>query len=179
MPKCTALPPLALLPLLAVLLSGCGGMGVHFGAPASLKAKLEPTKGNQASGLMIFSQKGKEVLIQGDFTGLTPGAHGLHIHAGGDCGGPNARHAGGHFNPTGGRHANPGSPTRHLGDLPMLTAGKDGSARFQARMDRLTLDEGPNGILGRCVIVSARPDDFTTQPDGNSGPAQACGVIQR
>lgn len=178
MRKGNALPFQALLPILAVLLSGCGGLGGHFGAPASLKARLGPTKGYQASGLMSFRQQGKEVLIQGDFTGLEPGAHGLHIHVGGDCGGPGARNAGGHFNPTGGRHANPGSPTRHLGDLPMLTAGKDGTARFQARMDRLTADDGPSGLLGRTVIVSARPDDFTTQPDGNSGPAVACGVIQ-
>lgn len=178
MHKRTARHSLALLPLLALCLTGCGGMGMHFGAPASLKAKLEPTKDNQASGLMTFRQQDKEVLIQGNFTGLTPGAHGLHIHVGGDCGGPGARNAGGHFNPTGGKHANPGSPTRHLGDLPMLTAGKDGTARFQARMDRLTVDDGPNGLSGRTVIVSARPDDFTTQPDGNSGPAVACGVIQ-
>jgi len=41
----------------------------------------------------------------------------------------------------------------------------------------MTLDKGPMGIAGRTVVISARPDDFTTQPDGNCGPAVACGVI--
>ncbi len=159
-------------------LGGCGANGIHLGGPASLKAQLSPTKGSTASGLMTFRQQGKEVLIQGSFDGLTPGAHGLHIHEGSDCGGVNARNAGGHLNPAGVRHGSPASPAHHLGDLPMLTAGKDGQARFQARMDGLTLDKGPKGISGRTVIVTARPDDFTTQPDGNSGPAVACGVIQ-
>ncbi|MDP2848163.1 MAG: superoxide dismutase family protein [Humidesulfovibrio sp.] len=167
-----------LLPLgLALFLSGCG-LATHFGSPAGLQAALKPTKGNQASGLMTFRQQGNEVLIQGTFSGLTPGAHGLHIHEGGDCGGSAARNAGGHFNPTGARHGSPASPSHHLGDLPMLTAGQNGSARFQARMPGLTLDNAPTGIRGRTVIVTERPDDFTTQPTGNSGPAVSCGVIR-
>lgn len=174
--KRSPLRTLAALPLLIFILAGCG-LGVHLGGPTSLKAQLAPTKGNKASGLMTFRQQGKEVLIQGTFSGLTPGAHGLHIHEGGDCGGLAARNAGGHFNPTGARHGSPGGPASHVGDLPMLAVGKDGTARFQARMDRMTLDKGPMGIAGRTVVVTARPDDFTTQPDGNCGPAVACGVI--
>lgn len=173
-------PPLLqliLMPLLVSLLCGCG-IAARLGGPTTLKAQLTPTKGSTSSGVMTFRQEGKEVLIQGSFSGLTPGAHGLHIHEGLDCGGPVARNAGGHFNPTGARHGGPGSPSHHLGDLPMLTAGQDGTARFQARMDGMTLDKGPKGIAERTVIVSARPDDITTQPDGNSGPAVACGVIR-
>lgn len=177
MPNRPPLRHLALLALLASLLSGCG-IAARLGGPTTLKAQLTPPKGGKASGLMTFRQEGKEVLIQGAFSGLTPGAHGLHIHEGADCGGPAARNAGGHFNPAGTRHGGPGSPSHHLGDLPMLTAGQDGTARFQARMDGMTLDKGRKGIVERTVIVSARPDDFTTQPDGNSGPAVACGVIR-
>jgi len=174
--KRSPLRTLAALALPTLLLVGCG-LGVHLGGPATLKAQLAPTKGSKASGLMTFRQQGKEVLIQGTFSGLTPGAHGLHIHEGGDCGGFAARNTGGHFNPTGARHGSPGGPSSHVGDLPMLAVGKDGTARFQARMDRMTLDKGPMGIAGRTVVISARPDDFTTQPDGNCGPAVACGVI--
>jgi len=175
--KRSPLRTLAALALPTLLLVGCG-LGVHLGGPATLKAQLAPTKGSKASGLMTFRQQGKEVLIQGTFSGLTPGAHGLHIHEGGDCGGFAARNTGGHFNPTGARHAGPGSLSHHAGDLPMLTAGENGTARFQARMNGMTLDKGPKGIAEHTIIVSARPDDFTTQPDGNSGPAVACGVIR-
>jgi Cu-Zn family superoxide dismutase len=168
----------ALLALAAIAsLGGCAATR-HLFAPNAAEAALTPTKGNTASGLMTFRVQGAELLLQGTFSGLTPGAHGLHINEGGDCGGTAARNAGRHFNPTGARHGSPGSASHHAGDLPMLTAGEDGTARFQARMDGLRLEEGPLGILGRTVTISARPDDFTTQPTGNSGPAVACGVIR-
>jgi len=171
-------PALAFLTLTAMtILGGCASSTWHPFAPKAAEAKLSPTRGNAASGTMTFRQQGRELLLQGAFSGLTPGAHGLHIHEGGDCGGPQARNAGGHLNPAGGRHGSPGAPSHHLGDLPMLTAGGDGTARFQARMGGMSLDDGPTGILRRTVVVTARPDDFTTQPTGNSGPAVACGVI--
>ncbi|MBI5519877.1 MAG: superoxide dismutase family protein [Desulfovibrio sp.] len=174
MPK-RAIPILCVIGLIPAL-TGCG-LPARLGFSTDLQAQLKPTRGNAAAGLMTFRQQGKEVLIQGSFTGLAPGAHGLHIREGGDCGGPGARNAGAHLNPTGARHGSPGNPSHHLGDLPMLTAGAEGDARFQARMPGMTLDKGPNGLLGRSVVITARPDDFTTQPDGNSGPAVACGVI--
>ena len=174
MRKRSALAPMALTVLIA--LGGCAKWRPF--APNSAEAHLSPTRGNTASGLMTMRAQGAELLLQGTFSGLPPGAHGLHIHEGGDCGGTAARNAGGHFNPTGARHGNPASPSHHLGDLPMLTAGEDGTARFQARMPGLRLEDSPTGILGRTIIVTARPDDGTTQPTGNSGPAVACGVIR-
>lgn len=170
-PTRLALPALALL----MLLSGCAGWRPAWNDQA--EAVLHPVKGGTAAGLMTFRQVGAEVLMQGTFSGLTPGAHGLHIHEGGDCGGPEARNAGGHFNPTGARHGSPASPAHHLGDLPMLTAGQDGTARFQARMGGLSLDAAKTSILRRALIITAHPDNFTTQPTGNSGPPVACGVI--
>ncbi len=149
-------------------------------APKTHKAEalLAPTRGNTASGHVAFSQAGRTVLIKGDFSGLTPGAHGFHIHEKGDCSAPDARSAGGHFNPTRTRHGDPARAAHHAGDLPMLTAGADGKARFEARMTGLGLTEGPDSIMSRSILVDARPDDFTTQPDGNSGPHVACGVIR-
>ena len=141
------------------------------------EAVMAPTKGNTAAGTVTFAQEGQTVLIKGAFSGLTPGAHGFHIHDKGDCSAPDGTSAGGHFNPTGAHHGDPAKADHHLGDLPMLTAGADGMAKFEARMSGLSLTEGPGNILSRGLIVHASPDDFTTQPTGNSGARVACGVI--
>ena len=37
---------------------------------------------------------------------------------------------------------------------------------------------GPNSVIGRSVIVHAKPDDFKTQqPPGNAGDRIGCGMI--
>ena len=37
---------------------------------------------------------------------------------------------------------------------------------------------GANDIVGRALIVHAAPDDYASQPSGNSGARIACGVIE-
>lgn len=34
-------------------------------------------------------------------------------------------------------------------------------------------------IVGRSVVIHAMPDDFMTQPSGNSGAKIGCGVIRQ
>lgn len=161
-----------LLAIAAVLLSACAAK-----AP-SAEALLKPTKGNTAAGTVHFEQVGDMVRISALVQGLTPGAHAFHIHERGDCTAPDAASAGGHFNPFGKPHGDPARAAHHAGDLPMLVAGADGKARFEALMDGMTLHNGPASLMGRGVIVHAHPDDFTTQPSGNSGARVACGVIK-
>ncbi len=95
-------------------------------------------------------------------------AFGLHIHEGGDCGGEGFPNVMSHYDPQDRPH--PG----HAGDLPPLL-GCDGRALSVFLTDRFTVDE----VLGRTVIIHDSPDDFTTQPSGNSGTKIACGVIRR
>ena len=98
------------------------------------------------------------------------GIFGFHIHKGTDCGGnmqePFAD-AMQHFDLADCAHPH------HAGDLPPLF-GNDGLAVSAFLTNRFSVDE----VLGRTVIIHDHPDDFTTQPSGNSGTKIACGVIK-
>ena len=158
------------------LAAGCASV-----APPGPKAtaKLEPTQGNTANGLVTFTQKGTKVVVDARVAGLTPGGHGFHIHEKGDCSSGDGMSTGGHFNPLGKPHGNPAVPDHHAGDMPMLVADASGNAALIVELDVMTVGSGVTDIVGRGLIVHKDPDDFTTQPTGNSGARVACGVITR
>jgi len=159
----------------AVLLAACQTTPPE---PLIASAQLKPTKGNKTFGEATFEQVGDKVRVVVFVQGLKPGqAHGLHIHEGADCSG-DAMGAKGHFNPFGKPHGQPSSAERHAGDLPALKANKPGRANVQIDLDIITLMPGPANIVGRSVVVHAGPDDYRTQPTGNSGARIACGVIR-
>ena len=146
--------------------------------PLKASAQLKPTKGSKTFGEATFEEAGDKVRVVVFVQGLKPGqAHGLHIHEAADCSG-DAMGARGHFNPLGKPHGHPDSAERHAGDLPALKANQEGRANIHVDVDFITLTPGPASILGRGVVVHADPDDFKTQPTGNSGARIACGVIQ-
>jgi superoxide dismutase, Cu-Zn family len=142
-------------------------------------AALQPTKGSKAFGEATFEQVGDKVRVIVFAQGLKPGAeHGFHIHEAGDCSSGDGMSAKGHFNPYGKPHGDPKGPERHAGDLPALTAGKDGRARIDVTLDVLSIGQGPGNVVGRGLIIHADPDDYKTQPTGNAGARIACGVIK-
>src|SRR5262245_2649105 len=157
------------------------GGGLASGQPvAKATAQLQPTKGNTATGSATFIQRGGKVLVEVKVSGLTPGTeHGFHIHEKGDCSSDDGTSAGGHFNPLGKPHAHYSTPDRHAGDMPALRADASGNAGVAVELDVITVTDGPTGIVGRGLIVHAQPDDYKTQPTGNSGARLACGVIQK
>ena len=160
------------------MLAGCLG-GMASGGAERAEARLAPTQDNRVVGVVTFTQTGNKVRVIAEVSGLTPGPHGFHIHDKGDCSAPDGTSAGGHFNPGGKPHGNPEQAEHHAGDMPQLIANAAGVATMTAYLDGLTISEGGNAIVGRSVIVHAAPDDFKTQPTGNSGARQACGVIVR
>ena len=122
-------------------------------------------------GCVRFRQMGGGVLVTAEIRGL-PGDNGFfafHIHSGsgGTGEGPFAC-VGGHYDPAGRPHPD------HAGDLPPLF-GNRGYAYLSVFTNRFTVDE----VIGRAVVIHAKPDDFTTQPSGNSGERIACGEIRR
>ena len=145
-------------------------------------ARLEATKGSQVTGtVQFFPQADGSVQVKGRVEGLAPNTeHGFHVHEKGDCSSGDGLSAGGHFNPGQQAHGKfNDSKAHHIGDLPSLDADTKGVAVVDFVSKELKLDRGSNGILGRSLIVHNDPDDYTTQPTGNSGARLACAVIER
>lgn len=141
---------------------------------------LSPTKGNNVKGTLMIYKDGKNVRIEGEITGLTPGKHGMHIHEKGDCSAPDASTAGDHYNPMHKVHGDADDKDSHMGDLGNIKADDKGVAKVDIKVDEeLMALDGPNSILGKGFIVHAGEDDLKTQPSGNSGPRVACGKIEK
>jgi len=165
----------------SALLAGCDTMRSWMpGSGPKATARLEPTKGSNVRGNVEFTEaSGGKVRVTADVSGLRPNAEfGFHIHEAGDCSSGDGMSAKGHFNPFGRPHGRPGAAERHAGDLPSLSAGKDGRAKVDVTVDQVSLKPGPTSIVGRGIIIHADPDDYKTQPTGNSGARLACGVIK-
>ena len=143
-------------------------------------AELAPTSGNNARGTVTFVQQGDKVAMTAKVSGLAPGAHGFHIHEKGDCSSGDGMSAGGHFNPTGKPHGDPSAGAEHhTGDMPMLQADASGNASVSVVLAGMAVGSGPSDVTEKAVIIHKDPDDYKTQPTGNSGARVACGVIRR
>lgn len=95
----------------------------------------------------------------------------FHIHEGKECSGTMEdpfSNAMTHYNPENCPHPH------HAGDLPPLLSCS-GKALSAFLTNRFIVDE----VLGLTVIIHSNPDDFTTQPSGNSGEKIACGIIRK
>lgn len=95
---------------------------------------------------------------------------GFHIHEGTACTGTKEdpfADTGTHFNPEGCPHP------EHAGDLPPLF-GNRGYALSIFYTERFY----PEEVIGRTLVIHDMPDDFKTQPAGDSGIKIACGEIK-
>jgi Cu-Zn family superoxide dismutase len=161
----------------AALLAGCAG-GAVPAPPPQATAQLTNASGQVVGNARFWDEGsgGVRLLVQAEH--LSPGAHGIHLHAVGKCDPPEFTSSGGHFNPTGKSHGlqNPAGP--HAGDLPNLIIGSDGRGTLEYTDRLVTVGPGPNSIVGTAVVIHAGPDDQKTDPAGNSGARIACGVVQ-
>jgi len=130
-------------------------------APKRAIAVLKDTTGQQV-GLAILRERHGEVSVNADVWGLTPGFHGFHVHAVGQCV-PPFTSAGGHFNPTGAGHGD------HAGDLPSLLVQEDGTAELRFTTDRFTLADLFDAD-GSALMVHANRDNFANIPARYGGP---------
>ena len=161
----------------AALLAACAQTPAAGGG-ATAVAEMKPTAGNAVAGTVRFEQSGSKVVVTAAITGLKPSSeHGFHVHEKGDCSAPDATSAGGHFNPAGRPHGHHGKAERHAGDMPNLRADASGTARVTWETDLLSVGSGSADVIGRSVVIHRDPDDYASQPAGNSGPRLSCGLI--
>ena len=138
---------------------------------------LSPTQGNKAHGTIRFTEQGNSVKVVAHVEGLTPNQkHAIHIHEFGDCSSADGASAGSHYNPEKHEHGLPEKDQRHAGDLGNLAADASGKAHLELTVNNVSIAGNKNPILGRAVIVHAKPDDGG-QPVGNAGARIACGAI--
>lgn len=141
-------------------------------------AVITPASGSTCKGVVRFTDIGSGVKVVADLEGLAPNSsHGFHIHEFGDCSAPDAMSAGGHYDAAGTKHhGRPHDSKRHSGDMGNLKADASGKAHLELTLTEISV-EGPQApIVGRGVIVHAKPDDFS-QPVGNAGGRIGCGTI--
>lgn len=128
----------------------------------------------QLSGIVKFFQTPYAgVLVESEIFGMpnivtqfSSDFYAMHIHENGDCTLPFDK-TGNHYNPTNEPHPH------HAGDMVQLMANQ-GYAWLSFYDKRFTIQE----IIGRSVVIHKMPDDFMTQPSGNSGEKIGCGVIK-
>ena len=128
------------------------------------------TNAPKLCGTVRFYQLENSVLIVASIQGLPAsesGFFGFHIHEGKSCRGENFYETGSHFNTNNKPHPS------HSGDLPPLILC-NGGAYMSFTTDRFCVNE----VIGRTIVIHNMPDDFTTQPAGNSGIKIACGRIK-
>lgn len=162
-----------------VAVSGCDHLRHWMSKTPAATATVLPASGSEVKGQLKLTEHDGKVVVSGKITGLTPGEHGLHVHEKGNCTAPDASSAGPHFNPTGAQHGGLSGQERHGGDLGNITANAAGIAEFTASVQGVTLEAGPNSLIGRAIVVHASPDDLKTQPSGNSGARVGCGLISK
>lgn len=129
-------------------------------------------------GIVTFKETKNGILINAKINNLPQSNNackgkffGFHIHEGTSCTGNNTDEfadAKSHLNLTNCPHP------FHIGDLPPLIEN-NGYAYMSVLINKFKIKD----ILGKVIIIHDLPDDFTSQPSGNSGTKIACGKIEK
>lgn len=141
---------------------------------------MEPRSDSETRGKVTFTEKNGIVTMHGEFEGLTPGTHAIHLHEKADCSAPDGTSTGGHWNPTFEQHGKWGDETGyHRGDIGNFEADENGKGmiHFETNLWCIGCDDETKNIVGKSVIVHQGIDDFVTQPTGDAGGRISCGGI--
>ncbi len=144
-------------------------------------AQIQSASGSTLTGEATFEETSNGVKMILKVQNATPGTHAVHLHENGDCSAPDATSAGPHWNPMNQAHGNRAEGSDfHAGDIAKLEVGDDGTGTLEIVAEDWTIGTGTaSDIIGKAVIIHADPDDFVSQPSGNAGAREGCGVITR
>lgn len=176
----------------ANLVAAAAAACVLSGAVALAQSKAAAhadIKGTNITGTAEFVEQAKGTATMVEITitasGLTPGRHGVHLHAIGKCE-PDFTAAGGHFDPGPAGNTDPdANHPYHMGDIPNLEVGADGKGTMKIMTTRVTLSPGPLSLFdedGTAIIIHGNPDQGTTgapKSGVSGGPRIACGVVTK
>lgn len=136
-----------------------------FAADAVVTMNLVNEQGVAKSiGTITISEGPTGLVFTPKLTDLALGLHGFHVHQNPDCaaGMKDSKQvpglaAGGHYDPANaGKHEGP-EGKGHLGDLPALTVGADGTASTAVTAPRLKMAD----VKGRSLMIHAGGDNYS------------------
>jgi Cu-Zn family superoxide dismutase len=162
----------------SLALGGCATPALREPVSMASAQLVRPDGAALGTARIVAGPHGRATLLV-SVAGLSPGPHGIHLHAVGQCAAPGFTSAGGHLNPYGKEHGMQNPAGSHLGDLPNLDVTSDGTATMSytfglpiGALQRQMFDAD-----GTAIVIHAGPDDYMTDPSGNSGGRVACGVF--
>lgn len=161
-----------------LFLAACATPGAENTTEKFAHATLLDASGKRIGEATLIAN-GTAIRLAAEVENLSPGDHGIHLHTTGKCDAPGFTTAGGHLNPSVRKHGtmNPAGP--HMGDLPNIAVKPDGTGSILTPLTGQSEDlrAAIFDADGSAIVVHAGPDDYKTDPAGNSGGRIACGVL--
>ena len=118
-----------------------------------------PGSGLSTGTMYLTYTPGAGTDVEIEAHGMTPGLHGVHIHASGDLSDMvSGTSLGGHYNPHESPHGCAPAP-RKVGDLGNLIVDEDGHGYYAERNNMQLELDGPFSVVGRGLVVHALEDN--------------------
>jgi Cu-Zn family superoxide dismutase len=149
------------------------------GEEVSAMAEVRPVGDSDLEGQLEFSQEEDLVRITGELTGLEPGTHALYLQQNGSCDTDLAESAGGDAagEAEGDQQGAPAEGAGEVEELGNIVAAEDGSATVDISDTEITLDGGPNSVVGKTLIVQVA-GDLNAPPTVDASSAVGCAEIR-
>jgi Cu-Zn family superoxide dismutase len=122
---------------------------IHTASATAQNQARANIKNAEGKTIVTVSLRGTEdgVLMTINVNGLPEGLHAVHVHSLGKCEVPAFTSAGPHFNPMNKKHGLENAAGPHAGDLPDMYVEKNGTGRYEVRLDSITLGSGEMSVF--------------------------------